>query len=138
MAQLSTLFGLDGNTRVPHLSSQPLLRSLIDVSMGFAANVYAEQLAPRAHGWPLWEPEPTKEGEVLIGDVGYIYDGGFFRLFNVTLPENHPVNAKGVPEDFVRLNYNHRLHAVRDPYIDAGPLCSRSVQSFSVGGGGGG
>lgn len=100
--------------------------------MGFAANVYAEQLLSRAHGWPLWEPEPTKEGEVLIGDVGYIYDGAFYRLFNVTFSEDHEINKGGVPEGFVPLRFSQRLHAARDPYLSAGPLSSRSVQSISA------
>lgn len=99
--------------------------------MGIAANVYAEQLITRGHGWPLWVPEPSKEGEVLIGDVGYIYDGAFFRLFNVIYPEDHEVNNGGVPEGFVPLKFNQRLHSVQDPFLPAGPLCSRSVQSIS-------
>ncbi|TFY61169.1 hypothetical protein EVJ58_g4679 [Rhodofomes roseus] len=51
--------------------------------MNPAFEVYAQQLYSRAWGYPLWEPEPSQtQGEVLIGDVGYLRYGGFYRLFN--------------------------------------------------------
>jgi hypothetical protein len=44
----------------------------------------------------LWEPDPV-EGlydKVSIGDVGYIYNGFFYRMFNVTLPWDDPLNNR--------------------------------------------
>ncbi|KAI0086257.1 hypothetical protein BDY19DRAFT_370479 [Irpex rosettiformis] len=100
--------------------------------MGLAAEVYAEQLLPKAHGLPLWIPEPSKFGEVLIGDVGYVYDGCFYRLFNVTHPPDDDVNQGGVPEEFEVLEYDPCLLHRVDQYLDAGVVCSKSVARADV------
>lgn len=105
--------------------------------MTTAAEVYAAQLLTRRLGWPLWQPEPTKFGEVLIGDVGFVQNGCFYRLFNALRPADDPVNALcGVPPDFVPLQYNETalLHTVHD-YLPPGPLYSSSVRHVAVGGG---
>lgn len=47
------------------------------------SEVYASSLFPTNEGYALWYPEPHESGEVQIGDVGYIVDGAFIRLFNV-------------------------------------------------------
>ncbi|EMD33957.1 hypothetical protein CERSUDRAFT_107747 [Gelatoporia subvermispora B] len=47
---------------------------------------------------PLWEPERTKYGEVEIGDVGYLHNGGFYRLFNATFLASNPINHTLVHE----------------------------------------
>ncbi|KAI0685048.1 hypothetical protein BC835DRAFT_1291221 [Cytidiella melzeri] len=100
--------------------------------MGLAAEVYAEQLLSKAHGLPLWIPEPSKFGEVLIGDVGYVYDGSFYRLFNVTHPQDHDVNQGGVPDNFDVLTYDSCLLHRVDQYLDAGVICSKSVKRMNV------
>ncbi|KAH9839012.1 uncharacterized protein C8Q71DRAFT_855664 [Rhodofomes roseus] len=70
--------------------------------MPYAWDVYAQELLPLGHGYPLWDPRPDETaGEIEIGDVGYIEDGRFRRLFNPTLPRDDPANcAWGVPKDF--------------------------------------
>lgn len=69
-----------------------------------AAQVYARELRSHNYGEPLWQPEPSQYGEVLIGDVGFIEDGRFYRLFNAALPADDPVNAEfGVPDGFSTL-----------------------------------
>ena len=59
-------------------------------------NVYLEQLSSLYRGIALWEPEPVKEyyDKVSIGDVGYVYNGIFYRMFNVKLPWDDPLNQK--------------------------------------------
>ncbi|TFY56100.1 hypothetical protein EVJ58_g7847 [Rhodofomes roseus] len=71
-------------------------------SMPYAWDVYAQERLPLGHGYPLWDPRPDETaGEIEIGDVGYIEDGRFRRLFNPTLPRDDPANcAWGVPKDF--------------------------------------
>ncbi|KAF9806321.1 hypothetical protein IEO21_08727 [Rhodonia placenta] len=60
--------------------------------------VYASQLFRCGEGLPLWSPEPTKHGEVLVGDVGYMRHGAFYRLFNATKAADDPINKEyGVP-----------------------------------------
>ena len=58
--------------------------------------VYQDQLAALSHGLALWNPSPQKQiyDNVSIGDVGYMHEGMFIRLFNVTLPWDHPSNKK--------------------------------------------
>ena len=61
------------------------------------SNVYRVQLSALCHGFALWNPHPVKKfyNQVSIGDVGYVNSEGFFyRMFNVTLPSDHPSNNK--------------------------------------------
>jgi hypothetical protein len=49
-----------------------------------------QQLWPLYYGFALWNPNPVQVkgvyNEVSIGDVGYVLEGCFIRMFNVTLP----------------------------------------------------
>lgn len=63
-----------------------------------AYRTYAEQLIVHHHGHPLWIPEPRNFGEVQVGDVGYLAEGSFYRLFNIMTSSDNP---RGVPENFV-------------------------------------
>ena len=45
--------------------------------------VYPSSLATLYQGYALWYPEPHVTGEAQIGDVGYIREGAFIRLFNL-------------------------------------------------------
>ncbi|KAF8263058.1 hypothetical protein EI94DRAFT_1704292 [Lactarius quietus] len=85
-------------------------------------------------GHALWD---TSSGEqyppVEVGDVGFIRQGKFHRLFNALYSENHPCNQRfGVPED------HERLPPVPN-HIDSGTLhpnnfCSYGVTATSGGG----
>lgn len=65
-------------------------------------DVFRDQLAIKypVHGHALWEPNSGELHHAIeVGDVGYIRQGNFLRLFNVLLPANHPSHQKfGVPE----------------------------------------
>ena len=50
-------------------------------SMPHPSEVYSSSLRNLALGEPLWEPEPSSNGQIKYGDVGYITEGRFFRLF---------------------------------------------------------
>ncbi|KAI9439514.1 hypothetical protein H4582DRAFT_1762638, partial [Lactarius indigo] len=59
-----------------------------------------------AYGHALWEPGPGNlcPAAVAVGDVGYIRQGKFRRLFNVLLPADHPSHSNfGVPEHHEQL-----------------------------------
>ena len=52
-------------------------------------DIYRDRLATAhpAFGHALWEPDPeVGHGAVEIGDVGYVREGKFNRLFNALLP----------------------------------------------------
>ena len=64
-------------------------------------DIFREELAI-SHplcGHALWDPSPTNPNiRVQIGDVGFIRQGRFFRLFNTLLPADDPSQELGVPE----------------------------------------
>ncbi|EKM48633.1 uncharacterized protein PHACADRAFT_266239 [Phanerochaete carnosa HHB-10118-sp] len=95
---------------------------------------YAEQLVGRGHGLPLWYPEPTEGsfGEVEIGDVGYVSEGAFIRLFNALHPADHPINVHGVPEGFVMLEPNPSLLRSDKQHISPGPICTATTSHREV------
>lgn len=57
-------------------------------------NVYRDQLTALSQGLALWDPNPPKYiyNNVSIGDVGYLQEGAFIRMFNVMLPWDDPSN----------------------------------------------
>ena len=59
--------------------------------------VYQNHLFKLKKGYPLWEPEPTEQGEILIGDVGFLSEGGFRRLFNACRSEESRSNGQDEP-----------------------------------------
>lgn len=64
--------------------------------------LFRQELARKYHiyGHALWDPNPGElYPPVEIGDVGYIREGKFHRIFNALLPEDHPTHANfGTPE----------------------------------------
>ena len=101
-----------------------------------SAVVYAEQLYKSGRGIPLWYPEPSATGEVQIGDVGFLYNGGFHRLFNVTVPPTHALNSKGVPENFEQLHpdVSTLMADTRDFDLPQGVLRSSSIKTARTAG----
>jgi hypothetical protein len=77
--------------------------------------VYRDQLTALSHGLALWNPDPPKKiyNNVSIGDVGYLHEGTFIRMFNVTLPWNHPSNGLlGKPEHYEPLDCGPFTNAI--------------------------
>ncbi|GLB41527.1 putative fungal specific transcription factor [Lyophyllum shimeji] len=96
-----------------------------------AHDIYAEQLRERRRGTPLYYPEPHPEdGAVEIGDLGYIREGAFQRILNVTRPPGDPAQRFGVPDDFERLD----IGAVRtfDGALEPGPVHSKTVSTLEA------
>ncbi|KIK98561.1 hypothetical protein PAXRUDRAFT_667596 [Paxillus rubicundulus Ve08.2h10] len=82
-------------------------------------NVYARLMTrvDPSRGYPLWFPEPDsslpedyRHGGLRIGDVGMVAaDGSFDVLFNICLPEDHPIHQpNGVPENFKQIVLSDR------------------------------
>ena len=103
------------------------------------SEIYASQLVHLGYGHPLWYPEPDLVGEIKIGDVGYIDDGKFIRLFNACRTERDGINTKrGVPGGFVPLKFPDEQILKQDNIVNPGkPLRSDSVQEakFNAGAG---
>ena len=74
----------------------------------------------------MWDPKPVEKlhkqpgGHVSIGDVGYLYNGAFMRMFNVTIPWDDPSNKLlGKPDKYERIKPRH-FGDVRDNEIREG------------------
>ena len=82
----------------------------MSTSPSLPVSIYESQLAPLGYGLPLWSPEPDAiQGPVEIGDVGYIFDGSFRKVFNVTKPIDDPDN---MPPNFAQLTYSRQMHVI--------------------------
>jgi hypothetical protein len=96
-------------------------------------DIYREQLASLHHGHALWEPNPPGDiySRISIGDVGYIREGYFYRLFNILLPEDHPSHElHGVPSEFETLELNQFPNIVRT--LPKGDYYSSGVRSTNM------
>ncbi|KAG6809294.1 hypothetical protein H0H92_000783 [Tricholoma furcatifolium] len=94
--------------------------------MPAAYDIYLEQLSELGQGTPLYYPEPGASGGSLeIGDVGYLHEGAFVRLFNVTRSADDPRQRFGVPEGFQLLDMG--LIQTIEAALEPGPLQSKSV-----------
>ena len=92
------------------------------------SSIYTEQLPTVGEGDAIWLPEPHVSGEVQIGDVGYILEGAFVRLFNVISPEDHPVPDSDLPDGFEPLQEPRmRCMDTRERALAPGHHNSKSV-----------
>jgi hypothetical protein len=93
-------------------------------------DTFREMLAAKYpnYGHALWEPSPGGlYDSVTVGDVGFIRQGCFLRLFNVLLPGNHPSHQNfGVPEHHLQLRLNAPNHIHRG-IEGTDDFCSRHV-----------
>ncbi len=83
-------------------------------------------------GYALWEPDPGERyPAVEVGDVGFIRQGKFHRLFNALLPANHASHTTraGAPE--VPEHHEPLLPRMRD-HIDSGTLRPNDLYSSGV------
>jgi hypothetical protein len=98
-------------------------------------NVYRDQLSSLYQGVALWEPNPIEDAydQVSIGDVGYVHEGFFYRMFNVTLPPDDPSNNRlGKPDDYTPLDCGPFVN-IRKATITNGDHYSRYVSIESRG-----
>ncbi|KAN0135134.1 hypothetical protein V8E53_007025 [Lactarius tabidus] len=80
-----------------------------------------------AYGHALWEPNTGgRYPAVAVGDVGFIREGQFHRLFNVLLSPADPSHRLGVPEE------NEQLRPRVDDHIVTGTLTPHNFCSTGV------
>jgi hypothetical protein len=94
-------------------------------------DVYRDQLSIKhpSFGHALWDPAPVGEyGPVKIGDVGYVREGRFFRLFNALLPADDPSHKETpLPEYHEPLIPNFRNHIYKGTPLMPNHYCSAGV-----------
>ncbi|KAH9066183.1 hypothetical protein EDB87DRAFT_1573806 [Lactarius vividus] len=91
-------------------------------------DTFCEELAKAypAFGHALWEPNPGEYPPVEVGDVGFIRQGKFHRLFNALYSKDHPPDQGfGVPED------HEQLQPIPN-HIDSGALNPNTFYSYGV------
>jgi hypothetical protein len=91
--------------------------------------IFREQLAIKypSYGYALWEPRPTNPNRpVQVGDVGFIHEGRFYRLFSALLPAGDSSQEFGVPE------YHERLVPTLGDHVATVPLGCNNYCSLGV------
>ena len=91
-------------------------------------DTYRDQLTPLFFGHALWDPDPANLYEsVSIGDVGYIREGYFIRMFNVILEWDDPSNNRLLrPDPYTCLNMGPFTN-IRKSRFSNGEYYSRAV-----------
>jgi hypothetical protein len=93
-------------------------------------NIYREQLTSLFHGHALWQPDGPDPTGVSVGDVGYVREGRFFRMFNVLLEWNDPSNySLCEPEPYDPLVLGQHV-SIRESEFPKGGHYSRHVTHF--------
>ena len=92
--------------------------------------VYRDQLTALSHGLALWNPNPQKKiyNNVSIGDVGYSHEGTFIRMFNVTLPWDHPSNGTLGRRFYEPLDFSPLTNTIQVNF-DKADYCSHFVSA---------
>jgi hypothetical protein len=90
-------------------------------------SIYVDEMAGVHRGRALWEPNCARKVE--IGDVGHIFAGRFFRIFNIHLPAGHQDQSTDLPEPFEPLVINN--DRIFTDVLISGPRSSRSVRAIT-------
>jgi hypothetical protein len=99
-------------------------------------DIYRDEMATKypAYGHALWVPGPGRfHPAVEVGDVGFIREGQFHRLFNALLPKDHPSHKDfGVPEYHVPLELKVPKHIhISERKLSPNNFRSRGVRLVS-------
>jgi hypothetical protein len=92
-------------------------------------DIFRDELGSKypAYGHALWEPGPGGlYTSVEVGDVGFIREGRFHRLFNALLARGHHLQSPSVPE------YHKPLKPNRQPHICTNTLSPNDFRSTEV------
>jgi hypothetical protein len=86
----------------------------------------------------LYIPEPSGNSAVYrtkgvrIGDVGYVTDDGDFEmLFNIRASVYVPINVRGVPDRFERIDLHENDIKILPDYFESGRIVA-NVTATSV------
>ena len=114
----------------PYLELSVFYRRVFSMPARISASqsVYEQLLRSSDYGIPLSNPHPgSPANRVNIGDVGYIYNGQFWRIFNVLkMDEKYCGDSKPLsirPDDIVR------PPQIFEPIMSTGISCSAEVDS---------
>lgn len=84
------------------------------------AEMYRTLMYDLGLGHALYEPGPSKYDHIRVGDVGYVYNGTFKRLFNACFEEDDQANQDStLPQPYQPLEPRYR-GVSGDRRLDAG------------------
>lgn len=120
-----------------HTSHESSLISSTSTAMSEgSASILAHNLDRFRHGHALWYPEgPIGATEIRIGDVGYVHDGAFYRVLNVTVDYDHPSNwdeddeSSELPETHQPLHIQQKNVKVLSCYEEPRPLYGDMIKA---------
>lgn len=98
--------------------------------MAWLCGTHLSSLLHRSQSCLLTLRDPTPQpAQIRIGDVGFVYLGGFRTLFNITDSLGERTLGKDVPKDFQPLpEYGKPMQKLRKPE----PLISAEAQVTSA------
>lgn len=96
--------------------------------------IYAKELFPLGYGFPLWDPDTTQaNGEVCIGDVGFIEHGTFYRMFNAMEAKETDFKDGNKPLDYEEFKLVSTCsESSREHAIPPGTLHNKSISNKQV------
>lgn len=99
--------------------------------------VYPSSLSTLYQGHALWYLEPHETGEPQIGDVGYMSEGAFIRLFNLdsSIPEQQVAFWDPPFKPTVPLDPGVFKPLDKRKALDPGHYPSHGVYQLTLGGG---
>ena len=92
--------------------------------------IFRKQLAIKypSYGYALWEPSPANPNRpVQPGDIGFIREGRFYRIFSALLSADDPSQEFSVPEHHEPLIPTWHNHLVTVP-LGRNNYCSAGVK----------
>ena len=99
-------------------------------------DIYQKHLFSVGYGVPLWHPEPNEREDgskvpIDIGVVGRMVEGQLRVLCNVSEPETHAANARGLPPDIEPFSVTKKLESC-DNKIGEPVIASRNMKAIQL------
>jgi hypothetical protein len=106
--------------------------------------IYPRSMMRCGHGYAPWIPEPPaqlpepykRDGVAVCDLLLLLPDGGYYYLFNCSLPEDHDKNKLwlGVPDGYVPfvLDLDKDCNYLPDRYTPGAPISSSGSQQFEL------
>lgn len=96
------------------------------------SKTYREVMYDAGLGLALYEPEPKNYDHIRVGDVGFVKQGAFTRLFNACFEADDPANKNSsLPEPYKSISPAFRGVSAHS-HLDPGPYMSYAVKDFST------
>lgn len=94
------------------------------------SKTYGEVMCDAGLGLALYEPEPKNYDHIRVGDVGFVKQGAFTRLYNACFEADDPANENSsLPVPYTSISPEFRGVSAHS-HLDQGPYMSYAVKDF--------